>query len=100
MQASRWVLDLALVRRKKNWLPLSSNSAVQINLAYDSLVFNGLLFIWGALKKATAVQRTAGFAPLCLADARQQRQGQELRQCCGLWCRRPWLTAHWRAGVL
>ena len=34
------------------------------------------------------------------AAGKQQRQGQELRQCSGLWCRRPWLTAHWRAGVL
>jgi hypothetical protein len=51
--------NLALASRKvlsttKNWLPLSSNSATRgfsFHLAYDRLVFNGLLFIWGAFKK-------------------------------------------------
>jgi hypothetical protein len=49
--------DLALARRKQNWLPLSSNSTVQFvsfNLACDGLISNGLLLMglgWGALKK-------------------------------------------------
>jgi hypothetical protein len=39
----------------KNWLPLPSTATATrrfgFNLAYDRLVFIGLLFTWGTLKK-------------------------------------------------
>jgi hypothetical protein len=35
------------------WLPCRPTRRFSFNLAYDRLVFNGLLFIWGTLKKWT-----------------------------------------------
>jgi hypothetical protein len=49
MQAPRWVLIWRSQGKKKKRLPFS------FNLAYDRLVFNGLLFIWGTFKKRRAL---------------------------------------------
>jgi hypothetical protein len=54
MQAPRWVL-IWRSQGKKKWLPLAAvvcrpTRGLNFHLAYDGLVFNGLLFTWGTFK--------------------------------------------------
>jgi hypothetical protein len=55
MQAPRWVLIWRSQGKKKMAAAVvhlgGSGPVFSFNFAYDRLVFNGLLFIWGTFKK-------------------------------------------------